>query len=157
VIHPRWLIFPVLAVCQEQPVTVSSGPDGAAVITHANGTRTAAPKEPGQIGIREAQVATGGRTVGWLAEFKVEGVSYPGALIIWRSGKPLRRFPSAQSFYSWTLYAEDKQVAFHVGPLHGEPKSHCELHEIESGKLLAVWEGSLESETRPSWTKGLNH
>ena len=155
-IRPHWLIVPAIAMCQGLPVKVVSGPDGAAVIMHANGERTTIPKEPGQIGIRDAHTASG-RVAGWLAESKVEGVSYAGTLIVWRPGKPLRQFPSGQSFYSWSFHARGKQVAFHIGPLHGESKSHCELHDVGSGKLLAVWDGALESDSRPLWTKGLEH
>ena len=140
-------------------MAVSAGPGGAAQITFASGRKTTVRKEPGQTGISEARIAPDG-SVGWLAEFSVEGVSYPvaGTLVLWRAGKILRRFPDAQSFYSWTFYAGGKQVAFHVGPLHGEPKSHCELHDAASGRLIATWDGDLDDEShRPAWTEGLNH
>jgi hypothetical protein len=70
-----------------QSVTVSAELDGAAQITLANGKKTTIPKEPGQTGIREARIAPDG-TVGWLAEYRVEGVGDPiaGTLIIWRAG-----------------------------------------------------------------------
>jgi hypothetical protein len=49
-------------------------------------------------------------------------------------------------------------VAYHDGPLHGELKSHFELRDAESGRMIAVWEGDLESDgERPAWTKGLSH
>jgi hypothetical protein len=142
-----------------QAVTVSAGQDGAAQIRLANGKTTMIPKEPGQTGIREARTASDG-TVGWLAEYRVEAVADPiaGTLIIWRAGKIIRRFPTGQSFYSWTFYADGKQAAYHVGPLHGELKSHCELHDVRSGRLIAVWDGDLETgNNRPAWTKELTH
>jgi hypothetical protein len=142
-----------------QAVTVSAGPDGAAQITITNGKKATIPKEPGQIGISETRVAPDG-TAGWLAEYRVEGVSDPiaGRLILWRVGKIIQRFSTQQSFYSWTFYAEGKQVAYHVGPLHGELKSHCELHDARSGRLIAMWDGDLETgNNRPAWTKALSH
>ena len=162
-----WLIIPLLlnvlfpnaGTSRAQAVAVSAAQDGAAQITLANGEKISIQKEAGQIGISASQIAPDG-TVGWLVEYKDESVSYPivETLITWRAGKIIRRFSTGQSFYSWTFYTRGKQVAYHVGPLHGEVKSHCELHDVPSGRLLAVWEGDLESESnRPAWTKGLSH
>jgi len=150
-------LLPFAALCQSPAISVSATPDGAALVTLANGEKTTVPKEPDQAGIDEPRVAPDG-TAGWLVQYNVEGVSYPiaGKLVIWRGGK-VRRFPTEQSFYSWAFYAGGKQVAFHVGPLHAEQKSHCELHDAASGRLIAQWDGDLESENRPAWTKGLDH
>jgi hypothetical protein len=142
-----------------QAVTVSTGQNGAAQITLANGKSATIPKELGQTGIRGARTALDG-TAGWLAEYRVEAVADPvaGTLIIWRAGKIIQRFATGQSFYSWTFYANAKQVAYHVGPLHGELKSHCELHDVRNGRLIATWEGDLETgQNRPDWTKELTH
>jgi hypothetical protein len=144
---------------QDQAVAVFAGRDGAAQITLANGEKITIQKEPGQVGVGESHIAPDG-TVGWLAEYQVDGVSYPiaGTLILWRAGKTIRRFPTEQSFYSWSFCAQGKQVAYHVGPLHGELNSHCELHDATSGRVIAVWDGDLESgNDRPAWTKGLSH
>jgi hypothetical protein len=152
-------LFPNAGMSQVQAVAVSAAADGAALIALANGKKTTVRKERGQTGISEARIAPDG-TVGWLVEYSVDGVSYTdsGTLIVWRAGKTIRRFRTGQSFYSWAFYAQDKQVAYHVGPLHGELKSHCELHDAENGRRIAVWDGDLESDgERPAWTKGLSH
>lgn len=109
------LSFAGLSQCQT--VAVAAGQDGAAQITLAEGKKTRIQKERGQVGISSAHTASDG-TVGWLAEYSVEGVSYPiaGTLIIWRSGKTIRRFPTEQFFYTWTFYAGSKQVSYHVNP-----------------------------------------
>jgi hypothetical protein len=156
---PLLLLLSNAGMSQDRAVAVSAGQDGAAQVTFALGEKTTIRKEPGQVGIRDPRIAPDG-TVGWLAEYKVENVSYPvaGTLLLWRAGKIIRRFPTEQSFYSWTFYAQGKQVAYHVGPLHGELKSHCELHDATSGRLLTVWDGDLESlNNRPAWTIGLSH
>src|SRR5580700_3405313 len=131
-------LFPNVGMSQGQPVAVSAGADGAAQIALANGKKTTVRKELGQVGISEAQIAPDG-TAGWLVEYSLDGVSYPiaGTLIVWRAGKTIRRFRTGQSFYSWAFYAQDKQVAYHVGPLHGELKSHCELRDVKSGRMIA--------------------
>ena len=166
-IRSRWLLIPFLlsvlladtGMSQDQAVAVSAGRDGSAQITLAKGKKITIQKEPGQVGIGESRIAPDG-TVGWLAEYMVEGVSYPIAetLVIWRAGKIIRRFPGEQTFYGWTFYAQGKQVAYHDGPRHGELKPHCELHDATSGRLIAAWDGDLESgSNQPDWTKGLSH
>jgi len=166
-IRSRWLLFPFLpgvlladtGMSQDQAAAVSAGRDGTTQITLANGKTITIQKEPRQVGVGESHITPNG-SVGWLVEYEVEGVSYPiaGMLIIWRAGTQIRRFRTEQSFYSWSFYAQGKQVAYHVGPLHGELKSHCELHDATSGRLIAVWDGDLESGSdRPAWTKDLSH
>ncbi len=154
-----WLLA-VAGFSQSPAIAVSAGPDGAVEITLANRNKTSVPKEPDQTGFDDAHIAADG-TTGWLVQYNVEGVSYPidGKLILWRNGRIIRRFATEQSFYSWTFVAKGEQVAYHVGPLHGEQKSHCELHDVASGRLIAQWDGDLESlaNNRPAWTKGLNH
>jgi hypothetical protein len=116
------------------------------------------PKEKGQVGISEAQVAADG-TAGWLVEYNVDTVSNPisGMLVLWRDGKVIQRFQSEQVFYSWAFYAGGKQVAYHDGPLHGETASHCELHDVTTGRVIDKWDGDLDADSKPAWTAGLNH
>jgi hypothetical protein len=153
------ILFLSAATSQDQAVHLSAGPGGAAQIALASGKKITIPKERAQVGISEPQTAPDSRTVGWLVEYD-DGVGYPvpGMLVVWRVSKIIGRFRTGQSFYSWTFYAGGKQVAYHVGPLHGEQNSHCELHDVETGKLIAAWDGDLESpDHQPAWTKGLNH
>jgi hypothetical protein len=152
-------LLPSAGMSQGQAVAVSIGQDGAARITLPNGRTTIIRRRPGQVGIREALVSSDG-TVGWLGEYRVDGVSYPVALTltIWRAGNIARLFRADQSFYSWAFYGSGKQVAYHVGPLHGERAAHCELHDVGSGRLIAEWDGDLASENdRPAWTRDLHH
>jgi hypothetical protein len=146
-------------ISQGRVVSVFAGTDGSAQITFADGQKTTIPRERGQVSISEAHIASDG-TVGWLAEYHLDGVSYPVAktLIIWRAGEIINRIPAEQVFYSWTFYASGKQVTYHDGPLHGEQQSHCELHEAGSGRTIARWDGDLESKgNRPAWTRDLSH
>lgn len=129
-------LVPDAALPQRRVAAVSSTKDGAARITFSDGSKRAIPKEPGQVSITDARIGADG-TIGWLVEFSEDSVSYPvaGKLILWKAGKLIRRFRDGQSFYSWTFYAQGKQVAYHVGPLHGESKSRCELHDVASGRI----------------------
>ena len=152
-------VVPVMAMAQLHPASVTPDSFGAALITFAHRKVTHVPKERGQIGIREAMMAADGRSAGWLVDFRVEGVSYgvPEMLVIWRDGKVARRFKTEQAFYSWVFLSHGEQVAFHTGPLHGEQSSHCELHDVKTGRRLTEWDGDLESENKPAWVAGLKH
>jgi hypothetical protein len=153
-------LLPSAVVCQERALSVSATPEGLARIALPSGGIVTVPKERGQVGINEGRTAPDGRTVGWMVQYSAGDVAYPisGTLVVWRAGKVMHRFPADQAFYSWAFYAGGRQVAFHVGPLHGELKSHCELHDVESGRLVAVWDGNLDAgNDRPAWTKGLYH
>ena len=74
-----------------------------------------------------------------------------------RDGRVVRIFTTEQVFWSWGFEPGSKRVAFHTGPAHGEPTSHCELHDIATGTLVASWDGDLQSSARPGWTKVLDH
>jgi len=126
---------------------------------YKNEHTTVVPGEHGQVGIDSAQIAKDGQTAGWLALYADPDGNSPfaGTLVVWRSGKIVRRFQSEQTFWNWAFYANAEQVAYHVGPTHGEAASHCELHAIESGRLLAPWDGDLDEPNRPPWTAGLEH
>jgi hypothetical protein len=153
-------LLPSGMVCQERVLSVSTTLGGSARITLPSGGIVSVPKERGQSGVSDGRTAPDGRTAGWLVQYRAGDVDYPisGTLVIWRAGKIIRRFPTGQVFYSWVFYAGGKQVAYHVGPLHGESKSHCELREIENGRLVAAWDGDLDADnSRPPWTKGLDH
>ena len=141
-------------------MSVSATPQGSARITLPSGEIVTVAKERGKVGVSEERIALDGRTVGWLVQYRVGDVDYPisGTLVVWQAGKIVRRFPAAQIFYSWAFYADGRQVAFHVGPLHGESKSHCELYDVKSGRLAASWDGDLDADhNRPPWTKALDH
>ena len=125
----------------------------------ANGKDTVVPAERGQVGIDSIQIAKDGRTAGWLVLYDDPdgGTPFAGTLIVWQSGRTIQRFQADQTFWSWTFYAGVTQVAYHVGPTHGEDASHCELHDVKGGRRLTSWDGDLSDEHRPPWTRGLEH
>lgn len=140
------------------PRPAISNRSGAVEIALPDGRKFVVPKEKGQVGISEAQVAADG-TAGWFVEYRLDGVSdsISGTLVLWRAGRVIQRFQSEQVFYSWAFYAGRTQVAYHDGPLHGETASHCELHDIATGRVIDKWDGDLEGDGKPAWTVGLKH
>ena len=153
------MIF-VIAGSLAAQVSVAEDSAGAARVTTRMGSRTI-PKERGQVGIEDSHTAGDGRTAGWLVMYRVpDAMSYPIALtlVVWRGGRIIRRFRTEQTLYSWSFVADGKQVAYHIGPLHGERASHCELRNVSDGRLAAHWDGDLDDSTRrPAWTAGLDH
>ena len=112
-----------------------------------------------QVSIESVQEAPDGRTVGWLVDYADPDNGPPNArtLVVFRGGVIVRRFNSEQVFWSWAFFAQGRQVAYHVGPTHGEVQSHCELHDVATGRLLAQWNGDLQDAQRPEWVKRLEH
>jgi hypothetical protein len=107
----------------------------------------------------KVKVADDGHTRGWLILSPNPAGTSPMAtqLRIARDRRIVRTFATEQVFWSWGFESGSKRVAFHTGPTHGEPVSHCELHDIATGKLVESWDGDLQSATRPKWTKVLDH
>ena len=56
--------------------------------------------------------------------------------------------------YDWRFWSGEKQVAFCTGTVHGDSGGHCELHDVKSGRALAVIDGHLGEES-PQWAQGL--
>ena len=127
-------------------------------VVYGNGRVVVVAGEAHQVGIDSVKISKDGQTAGWLALYPDPDSSTPfaGTLVLWRGGKVVRRFQADQTFWSWVFYADATQVAYHVGPTHGEAP-HCELNDIESGRLVASWDGDLDDAERPAWTKGLEH
>jgi len=163
---PRCLVCALLIVFSAQHVfaqdtvaRVYADRKNQVHVVSTNGKDTLVAPEPGQIGTDSAQTAEDRKTVGWLVQYKDPdgGAPLAGTLVIWRAGKVIRRFQVDQTFWSWAFYAKSAQVAWHDGPTHGETNSHCELHDINSGRLLSTWDGDLEDANRPPWTEVLTH
>ena len=128
-------------------------------IVSASGRETTIAPERTQVGVSAIKVAEDDRTAGWFVLFKDPDGGSPvaGKLVVWRDGRIIRSFTADQIFWSWSFDHGAEQAAYHVGPAHGETASHCELHDLRTGRLLESWDGDLDSSHRPAWTKNLDH
>jgi hypothetical protein len=137
---------------------VYSDRNNQVLVVYKNGHQAAVAGEPDQVGIDSIKISKDGQTAGWLVLYSDPDASTPfaGTLILWRSGKVVRRFQADQTFWSWEFYADAAQVAYHVGPTHGDAP-HCELRDIENGRLVASWNGDLDDANRPQRTRELEH
>jgi hypothetical protein len=137
--------------------------NGKAQIILNDGRKIVVRPESDQLGIEEIKVSSDRKAVGWLVNsknptpYQYDPLSWE--LVIWRPGNVKRKLNAEQVFWSWSFDNGSTQVAFHTGPMHGEQSSHCELHEVASGRLLKKWDGDLESHSskRPAWTQHLTH
>jgi hypothetical protein len=158
------LLIAVLLLCppmfgQDTISRVYADRKNQAHVVYTNGKDVVVAAERGQTGIDAIQIVGDGQTAGWFVLYTNPdgGSPFAGTLVLWRAGKTIRRFQSDQTFWSWAFYANVAQVAYHEGPTHSETTSHCELHDVESGHLVASWDGDLDDPKRPPWTKGLDH
>jgi len=133
-----------------------SEPDHAVVITYSDGTTFRPPKEDNQASCDQADLSDDHQAAGWLVEYYTPSAAYPIALtlVIYRPGKPLRRFSADPVFWSWQFVAGGKQVAYCQNSLHPGPSPpSCELHDVETGRLIDDNRNSTGKS--PEWMDGL--
>jgi hypothetical protein len=120
------------------------------------GREILAPKQDREVRAVSAKLASDGRTAGWLSESDDCCTSYPLPLlvVIYRGGRVIQRFATGQSIWDWQFVEKGKQVAFWTGPTHGNYTPHFELRDIDTGKLVASWDGHVR-EKHPDWVSGL--
>jgi|GEM_PF-1288307 len=115
-------------------------------------------------GFDDIVVAQDRSTVGWLADQMLTPLeagsnnSYAVAfeLDVWRDRRVIRRFgPSALTIQNWIFLKGGNEVAFHVGPLHGQEFFDCTLFDVNSGKELAHWALDRKDYTVPDWAEQL--
>jgi hypothetical protein len=119
-------------------------------IVLSNGKEALVQHTQDQTGIEDAKIADDGRTAGWLVSYPDPASSpaykfedFQGALVIWRDGRIVRTFDTGPTYWSWAFVHGGDQVAYHSAPLHEGPSSHCELRDVNTGRLLASWDGDL--------------
>jgi hypothetical protein len=138
-------------------ILIFIGAGGKANVIDTGGKVFLPPKEKDQVGYASPQISNNRGSVGWLAEFPFCCTSYPLslALVVYRTGKPLRRFRGdGRAIFDWTFRADGKQVAFYQDFPHGTPAQHYELRNVETGRLIEKWDGELTTKA-PTWTNGM--
>jgi hypothetical protein len=131
--------------------------NGRVHIVGSDGKDLKPPKEKGQVSSDSASIADDKETVGWLVKFPNCCTSYPIAmtLVIWRSGRIVRRFGNGMLIANWHFVAGGKQAAFSTNTVHGDFAPHCELRDLRSGHQIAKWDGPL-TDKAPFWVHELS-
>jgi hypothetical protein len=146
------------AFSQTSPRVFSDSKQNVHIVT-PDGKTYLISRKPDQVGIEDVKSSPDSQVTGWLVLSPNPDVqnAYAGELVLWSAGRVIRTFKVGQAFYSWSFEDGAKQVAYHFGPLHFETTSHCELHDIATGRLLKSWNGDLDDPDKPAWTKHLDH
>ena len=98
-------------------------------------------------------------TVGWELEYDDPGAAgdprdpIAGVLVLFRSGKIVRRFRADQVLWDWKFVEGGKRVAYTDGPLHGNP-TQCVLRDVASGRVIKRWFYDENAEL-PDWAEGI--
>ena len=147
---------------QESPTVVERAYADAGGNVHVvlrDGRDDKISKEKDQVGGRSIRIAVDKKTVGWTVLYENCCTSYPIPLllVIYRDGKVQQRLDTGGlMIYDWRFWSGEKQVAFCTGTVHGDSGGHCELHDVKSGRALAVIDGHLGEES-PLWARGLQN
>jgi uncharacterized protein YecT (DUF1311 family) len=126
-------------------------------IVYNNGADVVAPKAKNQPASTDPAVADDKQTVGWLAEYRVGGQSYPGptTLVIYREGHIITKFEAAGGIiWDWKFFDNGNQVGFTQGVTHGTliPEDY-RLYDVSTGGLIQKIDKA--SEQSPAWVKAL--
>src|ERR1035441_3744666 len=114
-------------------------------IVSGDGRDALAPKEKDQVGFSSPRISDDGAEAGWLSDSDFCCTSYPIslALIVYRPGKPIRRFEGNRAIMGWHFVARGKQVAFYTDFLHGNSVPQHQLRDVETGRIVATWKGQI--------------
>jgi len=129
-------------------------------IVMATGREVIPPREKGQVAYGKVSISTDHTTVGWLVQYPNPSVAYykgatiAGELVLFRSGKVLRRFQTDQVFWDWKFEDGGRKVAYSTGPTHGGA-AECVLREVESGTMLEHWNVDRKA-APPEWARSLD-
>jgi hypothetical protein len=147
------------AFAQTSQPRVSSDSNHNVHIFTPDGKTYSIPPRPSQVGIEDVKFSPDSQVIGWLVLYPNPDVqnAFAATLVVWSAGRIVRTFKTDQAFYSWSFEDGAKQVAYHTGPLHFATTSHCELHDIATGRLLKSWDGDLDDPNKPAWTNHLDH
>lgn len=153
-----WMPLSVIALAQG-PITrvYVDDADGRVHIVSGAGEDTVIAKEKDQVRCDSPQVAEDQRTAGWLIDYENCCTSYPIplTLVIYRSGRVVRRIQPGLMIFDWRFLEGARKIALSSGTVHGMTFRSLSLYEVRTGRLLERWEGSFE-EAPPPWARGLS-
>jgi len=114
-----------------------------------------------QEGISDPQLAEDKKTIGWTETFDNVGTSYavPLVLVLYRSGKIIRKIQQGQMVWSWAFVDGGKKVAVVWGLTHGPEVGDFQLYDVNTGRMLSEVFGDSDIQglkpNAPKWAKKL--
>lgn len=98
-------VLDVSILAQETVLRVYEDSGHRTHVVYKNGQVALVAAGVGQVGIDSIRISRSGHTAGWLVLYSDADSGRPdaGVLVLWRSGKVIRRFHVEQTFWSWNL------------------------------------------------------
>jgi hypothetical protein len=138
--------------------------NGRVRIVTGDGRDRLIPPEKGQDGVDSIQVAPDGLTVAWVVKTSESCcVSYPlpTELVIWRSGRILRRVHPLRPIWGWAFQNNGAQIAYRASFPHGGWSGEYVLMDTATGKTLGSWDHPVnengndtdDAPNEPEWAK----
>jgi hypothetical protein len=127
--------------------------DGGQVhVVYGDGRDLRIAAEKKQVSSDVPAVAPDKETVGWLVNVPNCCTSYPipTTLVIYRSGRIIRRISDGMMLYKWQFLDRGRQVAVSSGTVHGMNGIHLTLYESRTGRQLKTWNGE-DGDVPPKW------
>ena len=149
----------------ERFTAAAIGPDGALVVTRADGQTRRIPKSTDQTAFQDPALSPDGTAAGAQAMYANCCTSYdiPLALVVYSNGRIHRFSGNALPIWKWRFEGEDG-VAYSQTTVHGGCSDHYELRDIGSERLLDstdVWQDAPNCPPpggpprMPGWAKRL--
>lgn len=118
-------------------------------------------KDPTQVGFDKPAVSAGKHSVAWLALYPNCCTSYPIPLnLVMYSGGAVSRFAGhGLPIWKW-CFLPGGRIAFKQEMVHGDSGVHYELHDIDGGVKVSVYDHKPSDEDdapkRPDWVKAVD-
>jgi hypothetical protein len=124
---------------------------------HTSAHRELRPgKDSGQVGFDVVALSQDRRAVGWVALYPNCCTSYPIPLqLIILSHNGRRVFTgNGLPIWRWRFDSSGTRIAFYQDVVHGGVGGHYELHDVRTGRLIAMFE-PVDSTPAPPWAAAL--
>lgn len=119
-------------------------------------------KDPTQVGFDKPAVSPDKHSVAWLALYPNCCTSYPIPLnLVMYSGGTVSRFAGhGVPIWKWCFLAGGKKIAFKQETVHGDSGVHYELHDVDGGVTVSIYDHKPSDEDdaskRPEWVKAVD-
>ena len=146
-------IVAIYIACSAVPKEFCSG--GTVHILLGDGAEVLPPMDKDQVGGSSASISRDRQAAGWLADYDNCCSSDPISLglMVYRPQKPLLKLHGdGRGIFNWDFVAGGKQVALFQDYAHFGSSPHCELRDVETGRLISKWDGRITQKS-PKWAK----
>jgi hypothetical protein len=115
-------------------------------------------KDSDQVGFDEVAISRDHRRVGWLALYPNCCTTYPTPLrlVVRTAGRDQVFNGNGLAIWQWAFVDRGKRVAYRQAPVHGSASEHYELYDLETGRLVSVFDMLPGAAKLPRWAQGVS-